>query len=173
MAIRLWLFAGTCVMAGVLKCDVAAGAAPAQSDWRVQFPTGLTRGWVRMAVEGAARRLTDPRCQEVLSDFVDAEGRTLMAVFTALGKTPSQYVRIVWFVDGRDESRCKDTEIGAITKVGSRVIFLCPHLFRLQPGSKHNEILVIHELLHTLGLGENPPTSAQITQQITKRCGGV
>lgn len=171
MPIRSWLFAVSCVMAGMLKCDVASGA-PAQFR-RVLFPAGPTRLWVRLAVEGAARRLTDPRCQDVLSDFADAEGRTLVEVLTTLGQTPSQYVRNVWFVDGRDQSQCRDTEIGAVTMTGGRVIFLCPHLFHLQPGSKHNEILVIHELLHTLGLGENPPTSERITEQVTKRCGGV
>ena len=33
------------------------------------------------------------------------------------------------------------------------------------------EIIVIHEFLHTLGLGENPPTSEAITAQIALRCG--
>jgi hypothetical protein len=31
-------------------------------------------------------------------------------------------------------------------------------------------IIVIHEFLHTLGLGENPPTSEAITEQVTLRC---
>jgi hypothetical protein len=34
------------------------------------------------------------------------------------------------------------------------------------------EIIVIHEFLHTLGLGENPPTSQAITQRVAIRCGG-
>jgi hypothetical protein len=34
------------------------------------------------------------------------------------------------------------------------------------------EILLIHEFLHTLGLGENPPTSDAITQRVAVRCGG-
>jgi hypothetical protein len=29
---------------------------------------------------------------------------------------------------------------------------------------------VIHEALHTLGLGENPPTSTEITSRIAARC---
>ncbi len=31
--------------------------------------------------------------------------------------------------------------------------------------------MVIHEMLHTLGLGENPPTSIEITQRVKGRCG--
>jgi hypothetical protein len=34
------------------------------------------------------------------------------------------------------------------------------------------EIIVIHEFLHALGLGENPPTSDEITERVTARCGG-
>ncbi|MGH9253012.1 MAG: hypothetical protein ACRD3C_00415 [Vicinamibacterales bacterium] len=31
--------------------------------------------------------------------------------------------------------------------------------------------LVIHEFLHALGLGENPPTSDEITERVTAKCG--
>ena len=30
--------------------------------------------------------------------------------------------------------------------------------------------VLLHEVLHTLGLGENPPTSAHITQRVVERC---
>jgi hypothetical protein len=32
------------------------------------------------------------------------------------------------------------------------------------------EAILIHEILHTLGLGENPPSSAEITRQVWRRC---
>jgi hypothetical protein len=32
------------------------------------------------------------------------------------------------------------------------------------------EFMIIHEMLHTLCLGENPPTSFEITEQVMKRC---
>jgi hypothetical protein len=38
--------------------------------------------------------------------------------------------------------------------------------------SSTSEILIIHEVLHTLGLGENPPPSADITARVMARCGG-
>jgi hypothetical protein len=31
-------------------------------------------------------------------------------------------------------------------------------------------MVVLHETLHTLGLGENPPDSRAITRQVTARC---
>jgi hypothetical protein len=33
-----------------------------------------------------------------------------------------------------------------------------------------SEFMVIHEMLHTLGLGENPPSSFEITEQVRRRC---
>jgi hypothetical protein len=33
------------------------------------------------------------------------------------------------------------------------------------------EAVVIHEVLHTLGLDENPPSSDQITTRVERRCG--
>jgi hypothetical protein len=32
------------------------------------------------------------------------------------------------------------------------------------------EAMVIHEMLHTLGLGENPPTTFEITDRVMARC---
>jgi hypothetical protein len=37
--------------------------------------------------------------------------------------------------------------------------------------SRHAEALVIHEMLHSLGLGENPPPSDEITARVRARCG--
>jgi hypothetical protein len=48
---------------------------------------------------------------------------------------------------------------------------------RVSPGpaarqASQAEIAVIHEALHTLGLGENPPDSREITRRVAERCGG-
>ena len=32
--------------------------------------------------------------------------------------------------------------------------------------------MIIHEILHSLGLSENPPSSDEITKQVLMRCGG-
>jgi hypothetical protein len=170
MVNRRWRLAIGGVVAGMLRWNAASGEQPST---RVLFPPGPARLWVEAAVEGAARRLSDPRCEAVLDDFVDADQRTLTAILRARQQTPNQYLHAIWFVDGGSRSRCARVGMGAFTGPAHQVIFLCSRLFRLQLGSKHHEILVIHELLHTLGLGENPPTSERITQQITKRCGGV
>ena len=35
---------------------------------------------------------------------------------------------------------------------------------------QEQEAVLIHELLHSLGLGENPPDSAAITDRVMARC---
>jgi hypothetical protein len=42
-------------------------------------------------------------------------------------------------------------------------------LQRSQPAAAANR--AIHEMLHTLGLGENPPTTSEITRRVEMRCG--
>jgi hypothetical protein len=37
--------------------------------------------------------------------------------------------------------------------------------------SRNAEAIVIHEWLHSLGLGENPPSSDYITTRVRARCG--
>lgn len=55
-----------------------------------------------------------------------------------------------------------------------RVIYVCGTRFaeRFARKTEGGEILLIHELLHTLGLGENPPTTEEITRQVRARCAG-
>ena len=50
-------------------------------------------------------------------------------------------------------------------------VVVCPGFAGVQRSDPDfAESLVIHELLHTLGLGENPPTSAEITRRVEARC---
>jgi hypothetical protein len=61
----------------------------------------------------------------------------------------------------------------AVTTVGSRVIYLCSARFRAvaEKNGAYVEAAIIHEALHALGLGENPPTSELITERVLARCG--
>jgi hypothetical protein len=50
-------------------------------------------------------------------------------------------------------------------------VFVCRFLAELQLRTPSvAETLVIHEVLHTLGLGENPATSLEITSRVSARC---
>jgi hypothetical protein len=76
------------------------------------------------------------------------------------------------FIDARAESPCTTRETIAFTAPGARVVHVCGRKFRgmYQTDPATAEIIVIHEFLHTLGLGENPPTSDAITKQLGLRC---
>jgi hypothetical protein len=139
------------------------------------FSSPAARFWIEQGVAGAIRRLDDPECRQVFADFADGSGRALADNLGALGVGPRQYLTTwVWFVEASQEPQC-DEKYGrtAYTAPGSRVIFICGSRL-VKPtstgGSAERDVVVIHELLHSLGLGENPPTSRQITKQVIARC---
>ncbi len=128
---------------------------------------------VRQAVEGASLRLETPSCRQVLTDFRDGAGRPLQAALDALGETPAGYLRgLVFFYDGASQRRCATGEVLGGTSPGSRVVYVCPLQFSeaFHRDTLLAEVFVIHETLHSLGLGENPPASLEITQRVMTRC---
>src|SRR5262245_43756001 len=57
---------------------------------------------------------------------------------------------------------------------GSQVVHFCGDRFTHALETRGPGFLaavVIHEELHSVGLGENPPTSGEITRRIEERCG--
>jgi hypothetical protein len=72
-------------------------------------------------------------------------------------------LRWLRFVDGSDQSFCHGPhDRVAFTSPGRYVIYICganPHAVATFSATSPNaEAVVIHEMLHALGLGENPPT---------------
>ena len=137
------------------------------------FLDGKARMAVAAAVEGARLRLEDARCSGLLVELTDADGRPLTATLESAGQSPAQYLAGVYFVAG-DERRCRaDEATTAFTVPGSRVVHVCVDRFaeRFAVKTRDGELLILHELLHTLGLGENPPSSAAISAVVRERCG--
>lgn len=135
------------------------------------FPSVLTRFWVTQAVEGAARRMRTPECARVFTDFSDADGRPLAEQLGKLGVAPDEYLLTrVWFYEGRSRPFCDPKfDRDALTQPGSKVVFICSDQFIRDEHQRETNI--IHEMLHSLGLGENPPSSREITQRVKRRCG--
>ncbi|HET7291216.1 MAG TPA: hypothetical protein VFM88_02215 [Vicinamibacteria bacterium] len=79
----------------------------------------------------------------------------------------------ILFEDGRAERRCADANVLAMTQPGSRAIWICGWQFARENARDPDltEAVLIHEVLHTLGLGENPPSSTSITRRVRARCG--
>ncbi len=130
-------------------------------------------GVVAEAVASAAARLARPGCALVLGDFSDTSGTPLAARVAATGESASGYLRWITFTSAAHHPACAGSNRVAFTVPGSRVVHVCPErferVFRDDEGYAVNA--VIHEALHTLGLGENPPSSAEITNAVAVRCG--
>jgi len=147
--------------------------ARAEAQVLLGFVDSDRRFAVQGAVDGAAARLSRRSCQDVLSDFADESGQSLQTRLLARRSSPSEAFAALRFVDSHIAPQCSGGTTLAFTHTGSAVIHVCGGQFRKR--SMRNrmtaEIIVIHEFLHTLGLGENPPTSEAITAQVALRCG--
>jgi hypothetical protein len=127
---------------------------------------------VRRALAGADRLLAEPACREVLTDFRDASARTLKEALDGSGVGARTYLRLIVFTDGRGLKACGSKGTLAATAPGSRVVFICPRAFveAASGDPEEAEATLIHEMLHSLGLGENPPRSRDITARVRARC---
>ena len=161
-------------LACALLAGILASRASAQTPVLFGFVEGDTQFAVRRAIEGAAARLARPGCQELVTDFMDAAGQRLSTSLAARGKSPAEAFAVLRFVDDGAAPQCRAGKTLAFTQTGSPIIRICGLQFRYRfmQNRTTTEIILIHELLHALGLGENPPTSEAITEQVAARCGG-
>ena len=108
----------------------------------------------------------------MLDEFSDGGGHSLAATLAATSTSLDQALARLYFVDGDDTIQCRRHEIiAAFTEPGSRVVHVCGKRFvRFAAKPEPGEYLLIHEFLHTLGLGENPPSSDAITRAVIRRC---
>jgi hypothetical protein len=131
-----------------------------------------TASAVRHALAGASKRLDRPACQQVFDDFKDGEGRSLQDTLITLGDTGGSYInKKMLFYDGGPKKQCRSGVL-AFTAPGSRVVYVCGEAFSraFRDDRRFAEAVLIHEALHSLGLGENPPTSQAITAHVIRRC---
>ena len=160
----------------------APDAAPTGPAWpratpggwpRLRIPDPVGRQAARNALDLAWQRLAETDCAEVLSAFTDRPGRPLGERLRALAVDLPTYLTMVVFIDGSRETPCV-TGVFAFTAPGSRVVRLCVDEIKRtwQQDPEHTVASFIHEMLHTLGLGENPPSSAEITRRVLARCPG-
>lgn len=127
---------------------------------------------LRLVVERASRRLDKASCRRVFSEFTDTAGLPLQTRLDALGVPSAEYLALLGFADGSPSPACGRPKVVAFTSPGSRVVSVCVRPFFAVAARDPVEIeaIVIHEMLHTLGLGEDPPSSAEITRSVLRRC---
>jgi hypothetical protein len=150
---------------------VPTDEAPAS---RVLISEPVTARAVRHASQEAWRQLREPNCQALLTEFTDRRGQPLTDNIPADAGDLRTYLARLVFVDGSGTQTCAEGAL-AVTEPGSRVVRVCSSrlVWTWQQNSTHVVAALIHEALHTLGLGENPPSSAGITSRVLKRCGRV
>lgn len=168
---------------GVSSSDALADREPIASERRhtplaepvwiqVRIASFIDAVAVGAAVRGARARLGRPECREIFDDFSDMSGRTLASNLESAGRTPEAHFDMLLYYDGASESVCQDAAVLAATTPGSRVIRICPQFATWQrTHPRYAELIILHEVLHSLGLAENPPTSTAITDRVRSRCG--
>jgi hypothetical protein len=148
----------------------AAAAEPPAPAFRHRLGAEMAAAIEPVVVE-AARRLAEPECGRLLLDFSDGRGRPLQARLDEIGVDRAGYVALLVFVDGRNARACQRSDVVAVTNPGGRVVALCPAFVRVAHlDRRFGETIVIHETLHSLGLGENPPASREVNQRVSDRC---
>lgn len=146
-----------------------AGSASAQAGLR---PLGAFEArTVDFARQGAIQRLRSPECRGLLEEMRAEDGRTLAARLEAFDVPVERYLAMIPFLDGTNRPLCRGGQSQLLTTRGVPRVLVCQAF--LQTVARQRvmaEVYVIHELLHTLGLGENPPSSQEITRIVKQRC---
>ena len=90
--------------------------------------------------------------------------------WTPRGVAATDFLGRLFSYDGA-ASHCGDRHL-AYTGPGSRVVFVCGRKFRALWNDSPDaaEAAIIHEALHCLGLGENPPSWEEITARVVDAC---
>lgn len=138
----------------------------------VQEPLALAA--VHNSLDGAVHWWAQSRYQTLLIEFRDAQGCPLADKLAAIGVAFEKYLERVVIQDAAGTKKCSNPNQFAFTTPGSRVVFVCGRAFeklsRREPGRAI--AVLIHEVLHTLGLGENGiyPTSREITRRVLALC---
>jgi hypothetical protein len=139
---------------------------------RVYIDDAFTGDGARRALRGASERLSRPACQLVFSEFQDERGVPLSDKLEELGASPEDYLRLIVFLDAGASPQCRKPGVLAFTRRNSRVVYLCGRDF--ERAERHDpramQVTIIHEMLHSLGLGENPPSPRHISFRVLRRC---
>ncbi len=125
------------------------------------------------AVTDAARRLGSFPCALILGEFVDSRtGAPLSETLAATGRTAAEGVLSLRFESSAGLARYAGRRVFAFTVPGTPVVYLCREPFsRIATHRRLAAAVVIHEFLHSLGLGDDRPSSASITERVLARCG--
>jgi hypothetical protein len=132
---------------------------------RLTFPDRVA---VRLGLGLALQRLDRPGCSAIYDEFQLPDGCTPRCELDRRRIGPRELLKTLVFADGSGDPVCYNGRALLTTTPGSLLIHVCPGFARVQ--SRLRASLIIHESLHALGLGENPPSSNEITNRVERRC---
>ena len=138
----------------------------------IRIPDPLARRATIAALESASALLADADCRKILTDFDDGNGQSLADRLSSVAVDVHVYLTMVTFIDDSRHKRCASGVL-VFTAPGSRVVRVCAEELKRIYAQQPDYVVatVIHEILHTLGLGEDPPSSREITARVLARCG--
>ncbi len=180
---KTWAAVSLAVAGSILSFHAPAAAQAADprpapgplgaSGVRVHLPDIATEWSLRQVIDGAHEWLANASCGVVFSDFADPSGKLLADVLAERGLTDQEQLGRLGFYDGSDSRQCRVPGVAFMTSPGYALVFVCPREFRRVSHDTPREAraMVIHEVLHTLGLRENPPAPHEITERVLQRCG--
>jgi len=151
----------------------ASAQVPEARAWpRVHIEDAFTRAAVEWTLTGSAEWLATERCRGLLSEFSDEQDRPLADRLAAFDIEPQAHLALLLFRDGSGSSQCANERTFAVTTPGGRVLWVCGRRFeRLWRADRARaQAVVIHEMLDTFGLGENPPPGPTITARVLALC---
>jgi len=148
-----------------------------------RVPRQDIRATVDAAITRAVSKLANPTCAAVFSRFTNhvppfSDNETAQDVLSRHNLSPQEWMtqRMI-FYGGAGQARCQGSASYAfVPSPGSRIVRVCDNYLSLRPMPGEAANTLIHEALHTLGLGESPghqnqPTSTQIAAAVREACG--
>jgi hypothetical protein len=170
---RRALIVASVVLAAALRGSLGASESPFDEAARlaIRERTGLSME-VRAAVLRAWTLLEDPRCREIFAEFRDTSNRPLQVRLDDLGETGRSFLARIDYSDASETEECRVPSTLAATVPGRATVAVCASKFRIlaRRDFERLAVVILHEELHALGLGENPPSSAEISRRIALWC---
>jgi hypothetical protein len=160
--------AGVTLLFLTLGCPALAADDAENLTGRLLHLTFDERKTIRLALHVALARLKSPACAAIFQEFSLPDGRTAQSELDRLRIGPRELLGRLVFADGSRASVCRNGRAFLFTTPGSSLIRMCPDFLRLN--ASDSAVLIIHESLHTLGLGENPPASHVVTSRVEQAC---
>ena len=160
------------LVAGSFDARPVGAASDRPREWpRLHVSDPVAHFVAREGLDEAWELLAQGDCAALLSEFRGVTSAPLADHLARWSIDPQTYLTTVVFVDWEHDPRCGDGTF-AYTSPGSRVVRLCVDELKRgrRFGPRHAAVRLIHEMLHTLGLGENPPSSKAITDRVVAAC---